>query len=309
MEATGDRRQGRSLHGVDEGCGMKYLPLIWAGLRRKPARTTLTFLSIVVAFLLFGILQGMTAGFDRSISQLSDARLRITSKTSSAEALPIAHLRRIEEVAGVKAVAHFSHFGGYWREPRFRMPGGAVDIERMLAVFPELLITEEHIQAMRRNRAGMLIGRELAEITGWQVGDRVPVSSGIWMRRDGSNVWELEIVGIYDVSDTRLRTNEFWINYEYFDEARSRQSGTVTLFVAALEDSSLAAQVAQEIDALFANSAHETLTQNEKDWMRSRLDAIGDIGYVVNAVSSAVVFTLLTLIGNTLVQSVRERVR
>jgi len=39
---------------------VKYLMLIWAGLWRKKTRTILTMLSIVVAFLLFGLLQGLT---------------------------------------------------------------------------------------------------------------------------------------------------------------------------------------------------------------------------------------------------------
>ena len=36
---------------------LKFLPLFFASLRRKPVRTTLTVASIVVAFLLFGLLK------------------------------------------------------------------------------------------------------------------------------------------------------------------------------------------------------------------------------------------------------------
>jgi hypothetical protein len=45
------------------GGGVKFLPLLWAGLWRKPTRTMLTLLSIAVAFILFGILSGVDAGF------------------------------------------------------------------------------------------------------------------------------------------------------------------------------------------------------------------------------------------------------
>ena len=39
---------------------MKYLPLLWAGLFRRKTRTLLTLLSVVVAFLLFGLLDAVT---------------------------------------------------------------------------------------------------------------------------------------------------------------------------------------------------------------------------------------------------------
>ena len=48
---------------------MKFLPLIWSGLWRKPARTLLTAASIVIAFLLIGLLQGVNAGFDAAIAK------------------------------------------------------------------------------------------------------------------------------------------------------------------------------------------------------------------------------------------------
>jgi len=34
---------------------MRYLPLLWAGIFRRKARAILTLLSVVVAFLLFGV--------------------------------------------------------------------------------------------------------------------------------------------------------------------------------------------------------------------------------------------------------------
>lgn len=38
---------------------MKFLPLIWSNLRRKKARTLLTILSVLVAFVLFGFLSSI----------------------------------------------------------------------------------------------------------------------------------------------------------------------------------------------------------------------------------------------------------
>ena len=52
----------------------------------------------------------------------------------------------------------------------------------------------------------------------------------------------------------------------------------------------------------------ETQTQSEKDWLRAQIAQIGDIGFFVNSIIAAVMFALLFVTGNTMMQSVRERV-
>jgi putative ABC transport system permease protein len=59
---------------------------------------------------------------------------------------------------------------------------------------------------------------------------------------------------------------------------------------------------------MFENSADETKTQTEKDYYRSFVKQIGDIGLIVRWILFAVFFTLLLVVGNTMAQSVRERV-
>src|SRR5689334_5667973 len=82
------------------GCAMKYLPLLWSGVWRKPVRTVLTLLSIVVAFTLFGLLHGVTSTLDRAISQFAANRLNVQSESRSSS-LPIAYLSEIEQIEGV----------------------------------------------------------------------------------------------------------------------------------------------------------------------------------------------------------------
>jgi putative ABC transport system permease protein len=69
-----------------------------------------------------------------------------------------------------------------------------------------------------------------------------------------------------------------------------------------------APRVAQEIDALFMSSAGQTITQSEKDALQGMLAQVGDVGFLVNTIVGAVLFTLLFLTSNTMVQSIRERV-
>jgi len=66
--------------------------------------------------------------------------------------------------------------------------------------------------------------------------------------------------------------------------------------------------VAAAIDARFLNSANETKSQTESEFQLGFARQIGDIGLIVNAILSAVMFTILLLTANTMAQSVRERI-
>lgn len=286
---------------------MKYFPLVWAGLWRKKIRTILTLLSVAVAFVLFGILHSVTATFDDVIAQIGDERLRTVSRVNLLEPLPLAYLAQIENLVGVESVAYYSIFFGYYQEPTNGIGVGAISVERFFSAFTEIVLPPEQRDAMLRTRTGAIIGKDLAVERGWNVGDRIPLRSRRDVRKDGLEDWTFEVVGIYQFADAAFPANEFWINYDYFDEARTFGNGTVNFYFARIDDPNRAAQISEEIDALFANSSNQTQTQSEKEWIRGQINQIGDIEFFVNAIIGAVLFTLLFLTGNTMMQSVRER--
>ena len=287
---------------------MKYLPLIWAGLWRKRARTVLTLLCVVVAFGLFGMLHGFTAAIDGIVDAMSDTRLRIMSRVSIMEALPLAHRQRIETVRGVEGVSYYNFFAGYYQERTNGVQVGAIDVATLDAIYPEIELDPAYVEAMKRTRNGGLVGEDLAAERGWKIGDRIPLGSAVWRRKDGAESWDFEIVGSYRSPSGKVPTNELWVNYDYFDEARAAGNGTVTLYFVKINESEGAAAISERIDALFANSMFETQTQSEKDWLRGQIGQIGDIAFFVNAIIGAVMFALLFVTGNTMMQSVRERI-
>jgi putative ABC transport system permease protein len=97
-------------------------------------------------------------------------------------------------------------------------------------------------------------------------------------------------------------------HHTYFDEGREIGQGTVGWYIVRVEDASLADRVALAIDRQFANSAFETRTQSEREFQIAFARQIGDIGLIVTAIMAAVFFTLLLLTGNTMAQSIRERI-
>ena len=288
---------------------MKYLPLIWAGLWRKPLRTVLTFLSIVTAFLLSGVLQGVIAGFDGALAKMSEARLRVVNRANLLDTLPVSYQARIERVPGVRRVAKTTFFVGYYQDPKNSFSGGAGDVDAFLDVFNEIKAPPEQVTAMRNNRTGAMIGVELSRKYGWKIGDRVTLHSLLWVKKDGMSDWTFDIVSISNAgpNDEKTFANEFYVNYPYVDEARATDRGTVNMFAVAVDDPKQNTRIGMDIDKLFANSANETITMNDKEYVNSQLRQAGNIRLFVYEIIGAVLFTLLFLTGNTMMQSVRDR--
>ena len=290
---------------------MKYFILIWAGLWRKKVRTLLTLSSIVMAFLLFGLLQGINQDIKNGLSDSSNDRLWTTSSAGAFNSMPISLMERIRRLGGVRAIAQVSFFGGYFRDARNSLPALATGVEQLAAVYPELHITRDEIDAMKTVRTGVLVGRPLAEKYGWKVGDKIPVGTTLWTNTEGSNHWIFDVVGIYEAAPKYARTSlgsGFWINYDYWDEARVSDRHRVDQFIVQIEDPRHATAIAGEIDGLFANSSDETRTQTENSAIQSQLKELADIDFIANSIVGAVMFTLLFLTANTMMQSMRERI-
>jgi putative ABC transport system permease protein len=286
---------------------MKFLPLVWAGLWRKRARTIFTLLSIVVAFVLFGMLQGVNAVFNNAVNAAAVDRLDVVSRVTFTEPLPYAYLSQIESIPGVAGVAYQSWFGTYYQDPKNFVFSFPLDPERFFPLFPELQLPKDQLAALVHTRTGAVVGRDLAKKYGWKIGDRVPLHSVIWTQSsNGSSDWQFDIVGIFDGPSNDA--SSFFFNYSYFDEARAFSKGKVGWYIVKVKDPSGAMQVAAAIDKRFANSPDETKTQTEKEFSQSFIKQQADINFIVTAILGAVFFTLLFLTGNTMMQSVRERV-
>ena len=287
---------------------MKYFPLLWAGLWRKRTRTILTLLSVVIAFLLFGLLQGVNAWLNNTVKESSASRLYTVSKISYIEPMPQSYMQRIESVPGVTAVAFNDWFGGYYRDAKNSITSYPVDPIRYFKVFPDWQLPKEQLDAFARNPNGAVVGDVLAKANGWKIGDHIPLKTSIWTKKDGTLNYDFELVGIYTVPSQPSNERIFLINYQGFNEARSFGQGMVGWYSFLIDDPKKASSIAKQIDAMFANSTYETKTQNEQEFAQATIKQLGDISFMVNAIVGAVMFTLLFLTGNTMMQSVRERI-
>jgi len=290
---------------------MKYFILIWAGLWRKKTRTILTMLSIVVAFLLFGLLQGINQGIKQGSTDTGNHRLWTAARMSSVSSMAASLMDRMLKVEGVREIAHISFFGGYFQDSKNALPAFATNVDKLAILYPELNITPAQVAAMQGTRPGALIGRPLAKKYGWKIGDKIPVGTTIWTNNDGNNNWAFDIVGIFDPSPQFEKSplgRAFWINYDYWDEARKFDKHRVHEFFVQIDDPRRAAEISAQIDKLTENSPEETRTQTENAALQSQLKQLADINFIANSIVGAVMFTLLFLTANTMMQSVRERI-
>jgi putative ABC transport system permease protein len=185
-----------------------------------------------------------------------------------------------------------------------------VDPARYLDMYPEFTIEPAQREAFAKTRTGAVAGQRLVDRYGWRVGQKLPIASEIHAKTDGSLNWEFDLVGVLDAEDPAVRgnTDVVLINVAHFDEARQLGRGKTGWYVERIADSGQAKAISTEIDRLFANSPDETKTAPEKEFAVGFAKQIGDIGAVVTRILVAVFFTILILTGNTMAQSVRERI-
>lgn len=287
---------------------MKYLHLLWSNLKRKKVRTSLTILSILVAFVLFGYLSAIRVALGQGVDVAGADRLVVRHKVSLIQPLPISYQARMEAVAGVDVVIHQTWFGGIYQDPKNFFAQIPVDPEPFLDMYPEYVLSDEERQAWLSTRTGAIAGATTAKRFGWKVGDRIPIEATIWRQADGRTTWEFDLVGIYEGTEKGTDTSQFFFRYDYFDEARAGGKGLVGWYIVRVTDPDLSAGVAQLIDDEFANSPAETKAESEGAFLQAFAKQIGNIAAIMMAILSAVFFTILLVAGNTMAQSVNERI-
>jgi len=286
---------------------MKYLPLLWRNLLRRKTRTIFTLLSIVMAFLLFGILSALNMAFEGSVELAGADRLIITHKVSLIQLLPESYRARLEATPGVTVVFHQTWFGGIYQKPSNFFMQAPVMPDRLFQAYPEYAMPPDQMKRWLADRTCAIVGRQTATRFGFKVGDRVPIQATIWRKKNNSTAWEFNICGIFDANRQGVDTTSLFFNYDYFDEARLFGQGNVGWYVIRINDPAKAPEIAKRIDEQFANSPAETKTTTEKAFLTAFAKQIGDIGAIIRAIVSAVFFTILLVAANTMAQAVRER--
>lgn len=285
---------------------MNIATLIWSALKRHKAQTLFTFLSVVVAFVLFSVLAAVRQGTSE-MSIASAGRLNTLSAVSPGAPMPLSYYDKIVSVPGVAAADYFNGFPGHFRDPKNAVHVIVTQARDYLKVYPEYQLPAAQREAWFADRQGVIVGPTLAKRMGWKVGDTVPIQSKL-PHKDGSTTWYFHVDGIYQADLPATFQSLFLGHYQYVQEGiGGTLPDQVNTYSVRVGDPRDVAQVSDAIDKLFANASIQTLTEPETAEAVDYARQFGNVTAMVIYVGIAVFFSLLLIIGNSLIESVQER--
>jgi len=286
---------------------MNIFHLVWRNSFRKKTRFSLTCLSVMVAFYLFSILAGINHALTTNVSSDNQYRLMTSHKISLARSLPVNYQQKISVIPGVDSVSYASWFGGFFQDESNQLAVLAVDHNSYFDIFDEYDIPKIQLEQWKITRTGLVVGQAIANKYGWKLGDKVPLSSSIWMNREGAFTWYFTVAAIYQSTDNATDEKRIFFQHAYFDKSRAYARNMVSWLIPKVQVDADLNSVSEQIDALFVNSNGATRTTTEQVFIKEQAQQFVDMAMVIKVVVIAVFFTLLLIVCNTMVQTNRER--
>jgi putative ABC transport system permease protein len=279
--------------------------LILKNALRHKLRTGLTVVGLVIAVLAYGLLQTVVDAWYAGAQAASSARLVTRNAISLVFSLPVSYEARIRGVEGVTAVARSNWFGGIYQEPKNFFAQFAVS-DNYLDLYPEFVLPEAERQAWQRDRKGCLVGRQLADLYGFKVGDVLPLRGTIY-----PGTWEFVVRGIFDGSDSTKITRQMMFHWDYLNETlrktAKQRADQVGVYVLGIDHPENSAAITRAVDAMFKNSLAETLTETEQAFQLGFVAMSNEIIAAIRLVSYVVILIIMAVMANTMAMSARER--
>jgi len=283
-----------------------FLRFVFRNVFRAKLRSALTILGLVIAILAFGLLQTVVRARYAGADAASANRLIARNAISLTFSMPMYYRDKIRAVPGVTGVSVSNWFGGIYKEPKNFFPQFAVDAPTFFPMYPEFIFKPDEYQSFLRDRRGAAIGRQLADLYGFRVGDTIPLKSAIY-----PGDWEFTVRAIYDAKDDTTITRQMYFHYDYLNESVKkvfpRRADQAGVFVVGISDGQAAANIARDVDAEFKNSLAETLTETEKAFTLSFVAMVETIVVAIQGVSYVVILIIMAVAANTMAMTARER--
>ena len=281
---------------------LKYLPLVMAALTRRRLRTVLTFLSLIAAFTLFGVMMGTDASFKRMADVIN--RKVVVSGSRFADNVTDDMGQQIAAMPNVAAVSPGGNVYGYYRDPKTQAGLMMVGDE---AGWPNLPLSHAQWAQWQATPDGAFVSRLFAARLGVKKGDHFTIIAPSIARADGGHAWRFEVLDVLE--DTPYWPGGFSLgSYRYFKLARPvADQAKPGWFQAVVKDPAHADDTAVAIDARFANSPIPTDSVSEHMMRTNGATAFVNVAVVTRRVALVGLFMILLLTGHGVAQSVRER--
>jgi len=283
---------------------MKYLPLVWAAWMRKPARAILTLLSVTMAFMLVGLMIGMSASIDRIAAMTRSDRIYVNPRFFGANSMPLAMQHQIEGLAGVAKVIPVGEVWGWYQNEKNNVYVPFGDLRGSRAEWP---VSAAQWDALKATPNGLIMSRLQSQRWNKKVGDTFTYRAPAFDKLDGTKFWSFKVLAITD--DMPLNPDGYLFgNLLYFDKSRPlAQQGKVGYYEVMVADPERGTEIARAIDRTYASSGLPTRSMTDKAAFDSGMDNGINVGAVTRKISLAGLAMILFLTANGLAQSVRER--
>ena len=285
---------------------MELIRLLLRNALRHKLRSVLTVIGVGVAVMAFALLQTVVTAWHAGVEASAANRLITRHAVSFVFPLPLSYRDRIAQIPGVNKVTYAIWFSGVYIDKNQFFARLAVDSDTFFDVYPEFVIEREQFEAFKRQRNACIIGVDIAKRYHLKIGDIMPMEGDVYPGQ-----WEFVVRGIYYPRDQTTDPSSMMFHYRYLDE-RVRQevpdrAGQVGWYIVRIDDPANSAQIAHDIDNLFANSRAETKTETERAFQQGFLSAASAVITAMNIMSFVIIGIILLVLGNTMVMSARER--
>jgi putative ABC transport system permease protein len=287
---------------------MKYLNYLLRHLRHNWIRTSSTVVAMAICIFLFCTLQGFLHALTSGLTTTSANRLVTRHNVSLVFQMPLAYQSRIEALPGIKRTAIRNWFGGIYIDQKNFFPNFAIQADTFFDMYPEYSLQTGDFEAFRQDLRGAVIGRDLANKYGWNIGDTFQMESSIAYYRVGKP-FEFVVRAIYDTDEIKnpgANRSLMFFHYKYLYEQTSQRIKVGT-FVVEINNPEQAGAISKTIDTLFENSEAQTRTETEAAFSASFVSLSGNLSRLLNGIGLAVIFTILLVTANTMSMAVRER--
>jgi len=286
---------------------MKYLPLVWAGLLRRPTEAIFTWLAVTAGFTLFASMIGLNVTYQRAIEGARADRLMVVSRFFTVlSGLPIALRDPLERFPGVSAVGAWASVCGHHGDEHHFACVFCVD-NGMRDAWPFPIASAQWGQLMA-TLDGVLVSHKAAQRWNLKEGDVFSIIVGAHVRADGSNNWPFKVLAI--VPDDPEHSRGYLVgNLKYFQNNRPVDSqSSVGGFRLAVSDPEHANAIARKIDRVFANSGTPTQSVSSRADAENSARSSVNMALLTRLVAGAGLFMILFLTANGIARSVRERI-
>jgi len=285
---------------------MKYLPLVWAAFRRRTTESLLTLVVVTIGFTLFGTMVGLKVAYENALNANRLDRLLVLERFCCTM-LTLGLREQLTSLPGVVGAGIIQPLYGYHQEPSQEIGITMVD-EPMVIALPELRLTVDHWKQLAATPTGLFFSRKEARKWNVKPGDTFFVNTRRPVREDGATAWQFTVLGIVDdPAEGSEWTSHIYGNFNYYDAVRSPERRGRAIFLLAIDDPAKASQTCQSIDRRYANSPTPTYCVPLREDARSIADSVITMRETSLGIAAAGIFMVLFLCGNSMAESVRER--